>query len=320
MTVFFQRYPALSWHRPLMLLAVAMALLVVWSIAGMVVDDRTLTGLPIWAKSAKFALSVLIYAVTWAWLIAQLTRWRRTAWWAGTVAALGLALELVVIVTQIVRGTTSHFNFTTPVNAALWETMGSSIVVVWLATLVVSVVLFVNPTADHARNAAIRCGTVLALAGAALGLLMLRETPEQRAAGGSISGAHTVGLPDGGPGLPVLGWSTAGGDLRIPHFLGMHALQVVPLVLLTVELAARRIPVLRSMQTRRTLVIIAAATYGAVLAVLTWQALRGQSVVRPDAATLLAFAVIAVAATGSAIAALRPKPIGLDRVPVGASR
>lgn len=320
MTALFQRYPALSWHRPLMLLAIAMALLVAWSIAGMVLDDRTLTGLPIWAKSAKFALSVLIYAVTWAWLIAQLTRWRRTAWWAGTIAALGLALELAIIVTQIVRGTTSHFNFTTPLNAALWETMGSSIVVVWIATLVVSAALFVDPTADHARNAAIRCGTVLALAGAALGFLMLRETPEQRAAGGSISGAHTVGLPDGGPGLPILGWSTAGGDLRIPHFLGMHALQAIPLVLLAVELAARRIPVLRSVETRRTLVKIAATTYGAVLAVLTWQALRGQSVVHPDAATLVAFGVITVAAAGSAAAALRPKPVVVERVPVAASR
>ncbi|UGT65955.1 hypothetical protein LTT66_21870 [Nocardia gipuzkoensis] len=314
------RFPALSWHRPLMLLAVAMALLVAWSIGGMIVDDRTLTGLPIWAKSAKFALSVLIYAVTWAWLIAQLTRWRRIAWWAGTVAALGLALELVVITTQIVRGTTSHFNFTTPLNAALWEIMGSSIVVVWVATLIASAALFVDPATDPARNAAIRSGTVLSLAGAALGMLMVRATPEQRADGGAISGAHTVGLPDGGPGLPVLGWSTAGGDLRIPHFIGMHALQVLPLLLLAIEYGSRRIPALRSAATRRRLVVIAAATYAALLAVLTWQALRGQSVVHPDAATVLAFAAVALGAAVSTAAAMRPKNIAMNEFPVGASR
>ncbi|MFE7744169.1 hypothetical protein [Nocardia sp. NPDC057455] len=320
MTALFQRLPALSWHRPLMLLAVAMALLVIWSIGGMIVDDRTLTGLPIWAKSAKFALSVLIYAVTWAWLFAQLTRWRRIAWWAGTVAALGLAVELIVITTQIVRGTTSHFNFTTPLNAALWEVMGSSIVVVWIATLIASAALFADPATDPARNAAIRSGAVLSLAGAALGMLMVPPTPEQRATGGAISGAHTVGLSDGGPGLPLLGWSTAGGDLRVPHFLGMHALQVLPLILLVVEYGSRRIPALRSAQTRRTLVVIAAATYTALLTVLTWQALRGQSVVHPDAATLAAFAAIALAAAVITAVAMRSKDVVARHFPVGASR
>lgn len=320
MTALFQRFPALSWHRPLMLLAVAMALLVAWSIGGMIIDDRTLTGLPIWAKSAKFALSVLIYAVTWAWLLAQLTRWRRIAWWAGTVAALGLAVELVVITTQIARGTTSHFNFTTPLNAALWNVMGSSIVVVWIATLIASAALFADPSADPARNAAIRYGAALSLAGAALGMLMVRATPEQRAAGGSISGAHTVGLADGGPGLPLLGWSTAGGDLRVPHFLGMHALQVIPLVLLALEYGSRRIPALRSAQTRRTLVVTAAAIYAAVLTVLTWQALRGQSVVHPDAATLAAFAATALGATAFTATALTPKHIAAQRFPAGTNR
>ncbi|WP_280443576.1 hypothetical protein [Nocardia brasiliensis] len=315
------RFAFLHWHRPLLLLAAAMAVLTVFAIGGMIVDDRVLTGLPIWTKAVKFALSTLIYAVTWAWLIDQLTAWRRAAWWAGTVAAIGLGIELVIIVIQIVRGTTSHFNFTTPLNGALWSAMGSTIIVVWLATVLAAAALFRSPAHDRARDFAIRSGAVLSVIGAALGMLMTQPTRAQLDSGGSIRGAHTVGLADGGPGLPILGWSTVGGDLRIPHFLGMHALQVIPLVLIAVELAARRLPALREVPARRGVMVVVGVAYAALLAVLTWQALRGQSVVHPDALTLLAFGVIALAATASVVVILRgaapPKPAAPALVSTG---
>ncbi|MCX4094176.1 hypothetical protein [Nocardia sp. alder85J] len=291
-------------HRPLLWLAAAMAGLVIVSLIGTVVDHRMLTGLPIWDKSVKFALSVAIYAVTWVWLLAGPIRRPRSAWWAGTIAAGALAVEMVIIVTQIVRGTTSHFNNTTPFDRILFDIMGFSIVVVWVATLVASLAVVAAPAADPARAAAVRWGTALSLTGMAVGFLMFlpaRGAPRPR----SIGGAHTVGAPDGGPGLPFLGWSTAHGDLRIPHFAGIHALQLVPLTLAALELAAAQVPTLRSVAVRARLVTVAGTSYAAVLALLTWQAMRGQSIVRPDRWTLVAGLLVAVVAAAAAVLALR---------------
>ncbi len=296
---------AFRWHRPLMILAVAMAAVGVAGVVGLFADHRVLTGMPIWAKPTKFAVSILIYSVTWAWLISQLRHLRRTAWWMGTVAAAGLAVEMVVIVGQVLRGTTSHFNETTPLNAALWQAMGISIAFVWVATLVVCVILFRNPGPDRARNLAVRAGGLVALLGMGLGFLMVIPTAQQLATDSDIMGAHTVGLTDGGPGLPLLGWSTVGGDLRIPHFVGMHALQLIPLSLLALEFLARALPVLRVPAVRLRLLVVLVASYVAVLALLTWQALRGQSIVHPDLLTEGGAAFVLLAAVAGAAASLR---------------
>lgn len=151
------------------------------------------------------------------------------AWWAGTISAILLLIELVIITGAAAASITSHFNVSTPVSTALWSIMAASIGTLWVATFVVSIILFRNPLGDRARTLAIRAGALIALAGMALAFLMTGPTAAQLDDWQGIAGAHTVGLADGGPGLPLLGWSTVAGDLRIPHFIGMHALQVIPL-------------------------------------------------------------------------------------------
>ncbi len=287
---------AIRWHRPLLVLAAAMGLLAVACLVGMIVDPRHLLGVGIWEKPLKFALSTVIYAVTWSWLIGQLQRFQRVAWWAGTLSAVLLLVELIIITGAAAAGITSHFNVSTAFSTVLWSIMAGSIGTLWVATFVVSVVLFRNPLGDHARSFAIRSGAVIALVGMALAFLMTGPTSEQLSNWQGIAGAHAVGIADGGPGVPILGWSTVAGDLRIPHFIGMHALQVIPLVLMGLEWASRRIAVLRRESVRWALMVVLAAVYSAVLAMVTWQALRGQSIVRPDAVTLVLSASIVLAA------------------------
>ncbi|MBI4939833.1 MAG: hypothetical protein HY830_03690 [Actinobacteria bacterium] len=281
-----------------------MALLAGFALVARFVSTVEVTGLNQWDKPLKFALSTLVYAVSWSWLIGQLDRGRRAGRLAGTVITVALFVELALITWAAATGTTSHFNVSTPLNTAVWSVMAVSITVLWGANLVAAVMLFRTRIEDRARAVAIRWGAALSLVGLALGYLMTSPTAQQLSDFEGIAGAHTVGTADGGPGLPVLGWSTVAGDLRIPHFVGMHALQLVPLALVVLELAARRVAALRDVRVRVDLVRTVAAGYAGLVALVTWQALRGQSIVRPDGVTTVAGAALAVAVLLGCAAAL----------------
>jgi hypothetical protein len=299
-----------SWHRPLVLFSAAMMVTAVVSAVGLAVDDRVLAGAPIWAKPFKFAVSFVAYCLSLAWMLSLLPRGRRVGWWAGTVVALASLVEMVIITGQVIRGRRSHFNRATPFDEALYDAMAVTVVVLWLGTLVVAVLLLRARIADRASAWAMRSGIVLALAGAAVGFLMTRPAPGQRPGVSKVVGAHSVGVPDGGPSMPLTGWSTTGGDLRIPHFFGMHALQLLPLLLMVLTALAPRFARLADDRVRVRLVLVASGAYAAVFALVLWQALRGQPLLRPDGVTLgtagLILSAAALGTYGSLRAARKP--------------
>ncbi|MET8998845.1 hypothetical protein [Amycolatopsis sp. NPDC004169] len=291
-----------TWHRPSALAAVALGAVAVLCVGAMVLDQRTLAGAPIWAKPFKFAVSGALYFATWSWLVSLLPKFRRTAGLLTNLLVAIFAAEYVLLVFQAARGRASHFNFATPLDAAVFGSMAVMIAVLWVTTLALTVLMLFTKLPDRASYWAVRTGAVLSLVGITLGQLMTSPTARQLAqwkAGGprDMVGGHTVGLEDGGPGLPILGWSTVGGDLRIPHFVGMHALQALPLLAIALAALAPRFTRLRDDVVRARLVLIGAAGYAGLIALVTWQALRAQSIVHPDATTLGAFALL-VAAVG----------------------
>ncbi|MFG2503437.1 hypothetical protein ACGFSB_35155 [Streptomyces sp. NPDC048441] len=294
-----------------------MAVLAVVSGIGLIVDDRVLVGSPIWFKPFKFSVSFVAYGLSLAWLLSLLDRGRRAGWWAGTVVAASSLIEMVIITGQVVRGKRSHFNHQTPFDEALFNAMAVTVVILWLGTLLIAILLLRARIADRASAWAMRSGIVIALAGAAVGFLMTQPAPGQQRGTSPIVGAHSVGVPDGGPSMPLTGWSTTGGDLRIPHFVGMHALQLLPLLLmgLTALTARPRFRRLADEHVRLRLVLLASTSYAAVFALVTWQALRGQPLNHPDGATLTAAGLIIGVTAAGAYGALRD-PTGRGRRPV----
>ena len=283
------------WHASPPLTAVGALMLVaaVASLVGMLVDPRIITGAPAWMKPFKFAVSTAIYSLTLAWIFGYLSDWPRVRRVVGWTTAIVFVLEVALIDTQAWRGTTSHFNVSTPLNAALFFVMGGAILLQTFVSVAVAVALWRQRFTDKALGWALRLGMTLTIVGALTGPLMTRPTAAQLAdvrAGGrmTISGAHSVGGPDGGPGVPVTGWSQEHGDLRVPHFIGLHAIQV--LALIAVGLRQWRVPEAVRVRT----LLAAAASYASLFLLLLLGALRRQSVAAPDTRAIASLAIWAV--------------------------
>lgn len=300
---------ALAINRPLALTVCVMLATLLAALVGLIVDPRVITGAPAWLKPLKFAVSISIYAATFIWLLGFISGRARIVRLVAWVTAVGLLVEMVLIAMQVVRGTTSHFNFSTPFDGAVWSIMGGSIVCVWTANLILGIVLLRQRFADATFAWALRLGVFISLIGMGVAFFMTSPTSAQQAAakmggGMPISGAHAVGVADGGPGLPILGWSTVGGDLRVPHFVGLHGLQLLPLFgWLLIRYGTRLIPAART-----ALVWIAGLGYLGLVGLLTWQARRGQSVVAPDARTLTATGLLFAVVIGAVLIVLLRVP------------
>lgn len=291
--------PALTLVGTLMLVVLA------GTAVGLVLDPRVITGVPAWLKPAKFAISISIYSFTLLWLLTFVRGRRRLVRLISVATALALGIEMALIAGAAALGTTSHFNVSTPAHTAVWSTMAVFIVITWLMNLVAIVLLLIQRLPDRAFAWALRWGLIISSVGMAVAFLMTQPTPEQRSAAEAtgampVAGAHAVGVQDGGPGLPLTNWSTTGGDLRVSHFVGLHALQLLPLIGYAVTRLGRgRL----ASGHQVALVWTVALAYLGLVVVLTSQALRGQSVVAPDAVTLAAAGVLALAA-GAAVTAV----------------
>jgi hypothetical protein len=297
---------AFAWHRPLMWFAAFAAVVTAVAAVGLVVDDRMLVGAPIWAKPCKFAFSFGLYAVMWAWMHSLQRRHVRFGWYLGTFAAVACTLEVAVVFLQTIRGHRSHFNVSTPFDTAMWAVMGSSILVLWVVNLIGTLLLMRERHVDRPAMLALRLGALITVAGMTVAFLMTWGTDEQRAAPPmEIIGSHSVGVPDGGPGMAVTGWSTTGGDLRVPHFVGIHGLQLVPLFAVALGLLMAGVPRLRDELVRMRLVWTFAGAYAGLLMLTTWQALREQPLLSPDLLTVGAFGVLVAGTMFAAAWALR---------------
>jgi hypothetical protein len=199
-------------------------------------DHRQLMGINLWIKPIKFAVSIAIYCLTLP-LLLQYFPFERLKKRFANFTVFAMVFEMIAIGTQAARGELSHYNVTGAYNALVFSSMGIVIVSQTLFALYIGIKFFkvkaigISP----ALLWAIRLGIIMAAVFALEGGLMASRL------------AHTVGAADGGPGLPLFNWSRIAGDLRIAHFMGLHALQLVPLFVVVTKVKTARPAIVFSM-------------------------------------------------------------------------
>ena len=191
------------------------------SIVFLVLSKQTTTqvyNVSAWYKPFKFAFSSFLFSWAMGWYCHYLTNFNSTLFGWATIVLLGF--EVGYIAFQAGRGQLSHYNLSTPVYSLLYSMMALAATLITLYAAYICVLFFINdfPNLPSHYVWAIRFGI----------LIFVVFSFEGFAMGSRLT--HTIGGPGGGAGIALLGWSTKYGDPRIAHFIGMHALQVLPIL------------------------------------------------------------------------------------------
>lgn len=222
-------------------------------------DQTEILGVNGWIKPMKFASSIGVFLTTLAVYLYFIDGRERSKRLIAIGAVATMIGEMVLIIVQATRGVRSHFNISTPLDGMVFGTMG---VLITINTILVGFLLYLycreNVRLSRSMIWGMRFGLAIMIAASIQGGYMSAQL------------GHAVGVKDGGPGLPFVNWSTIGGDLRIAHFVGLHALQAIPLFAFLAE---------RFAGSKATLTTTAFAVFYFVLfSAVLWQAILGRPI------------------------------------------
>jgi hypothetical protein len=250
-------------HRQRTLTAYGLLLLVLtpFMLLAQQIDLRTFDDVDVWAKPTKFVFSVAVFALTTAWFFGYVRPDRRQAPSLRAIVAVIIAagsFEIIYISWQAGHGLASHFNKTNVFYQIMYGLMGLGAVSLVAAMLPLAWEIRRHPAPglNPTYAAAVVMGLVMCcVLGGGFGIYMAQQP------------GHAVGLIGGH--APLFGWNRAGGDLRIAHFLGIHAQQAIPILGLFVGALSPRL--------RWPTLIAGTAVYFGLAVALFIQAIKGQA-------------------------------------------
>lgn len=203
-------------------------------------DSTQISGANRWYKPAKFCFSIGLYLATLIYVF-ELLPSSSFVRLAKTVILLVMVGEIFCIILQAARGVTSHFNTSTALDGSIFGIMGLLIVVNTVILIALMIAIIGTHSIDLVTKVAFSAALGSLLIASFIGVWM------------SSIGRHELTPDVVSQTLPFLGWKVQAGDLRIPHFVGLHGLQLIPLFAYAIQQS--------SIQNKLSLVIIFSIVY-----------------------------------------------------------
>ncbi len=199
---------------------ISQLIIVIICLFSSIYSDNVILGVNAFSKPLKYSFSSMITCWSLCWILYYMesSSVKKSVSW---IIGISVLLENLIILIQSFRTEPAHYNMSTPLNS-LMSVLIIFFMLIFSLTLIRVAVLFFNqqkfPVSQH-YTWGVRLGVLIFVSSSIL-------------IGGMMFGmmSHTIGGNDGDIGLPFLNWSSKYGDLRVAHFLGVHALQVIPLL------------------------------------------------------------------------------------------
>jgi len=228
----------------------------------MMFDERLHNGVNIWIKPIKFDIALILYVCTLIFFAQWIKPETRSKTWFKTfnsVVVFCIAFEIIWINSAAMAGIGSHFNVATPLMGFAYTLAGIGATTLTSGALVYGVLIARNNETGLSREMhfAIWTSSILMFA------LTLTTASYMAAQTSHFVGGNMLDVEA----LPIMGWATDGGDLRVAHFFASHIFHAVPLFVLGAQLLLKSVSI--------PMVIAATLAYIAFTIYTLWEAMQG---------------------------------------------
>ena len=151
------------------------------SLVGLLLDPRMITGAPAWLKPFKFAISITLYSFTLLWMLSFVQGRRFLVNMVSLVTLLAFVVEMIIVVTQVLRATISHFNAASAFEGHCSRSTGGFVAAIWTMNFVAAVLCY-SSAYPTPRSPGRTAGLATHTGRRRTGVLMTQPTPAQRAA------------------------------------------------------------------------------------------------------------------------------------------